>query len=80
MTKWPVFAFFLKYAFSSDEWLFFFRKMIATFSANGMIKRFLVSLAAESVDFALTTHDSIQPQIKRKFLTEVWKEISRPNS
>lgn len=36
-----------KKAFSSDEWLFFFRKVIATFSATEMMTKFALSLAVK---------------------------------
>lgn len=44
-------------AYSSDEWLFFFRKETATFSANEMMKKFVLSLAAENMDFVLTARN-----------------------
>lgn len=44
---------------SSDEWLFFFRKMTATFSANEMMKKCVLSLAAKNIHFVLTAHDGI---------------------
>lgn len=54
-----------KYAFSSDEWLFFlgrwffFRKVIATFSATEIMAEFVLSLAAKNIEFVLSAHDGV---------------------
>lgn len=48
-----------KYAFSPDEWIFFFRKVIATFSATEMMRKFVLSLAEKNTDFVLSAHDGV---------------------
>lgn len=48
-----------KKAFSSDEWLFFFRKVTTTFSAAEMMTKFVLSLAAKNTGFVLSAHDGV---------------------
>lgn len=47
-----------KKAFSSDEWLFFCRKVIATFSATEMMTKFAV-FGSKNTDFVLSAHDGV---------------------
>lgn len=38
---------------------FFFRKVIATFSATEMMTKFVLPLAAKVTDFVLSAHDGV---------------------
>lgn len=65
-----------KKAFSSDEWLFFFRKVTTTFSAAEMMTKFVLSLAAKIQTLFYQHMMEYKPKYEENFRLK----INRPNS